>query len=140
MQIGDVLFVRSGFVQDYYSRSSSANEALGLRQYAPSGEPDMIQCWAGLSAEEEVRTWLHDCYFVAGLGDSPTWEAFPPPSKGALHGFMLACWGMPIGEMLDLEKVSEVCKRQKRWTFFFTAGSPNCPGGVGGHVNGTAVF
>jgi hypothetical protein len=46
-----------------------------------------------------------------------------------LHEYVLALWGMPLGEMFDLERLSEKCKERKRWTFFFTS-SP-------AHVKGT---
>jgi hypothetical protein len=34
---------------------------------------------------------------------------------------MLACWGMPIFEMLDLEALGEHCATTKRYTFFFSS-------------------
>lgn len=109
IQIGDILFIRSGFTEDYYARSSSHNTAIAKRVFAPEGPDDKIQAWAGAKQEDEVRDWLHDCYFAAVAGDSPTFEAFPPPAHGSgwegLHERILACWGMPLGEMLDLEKV-----------------------------------
>jgi hypothetical protein len=77
-----------------------------------------------------------------------------------LHEFILALWGMPLGEMLDLEKLAQTCREKNRWTFFFTAAPANVPGeffvyydifvmystdvvaigGVSTHVNGTAIF
>lgn len=140
VQIGDILFVRSGYTEDYYRRSRDKNEAIGLREYAHEGDDDSIQAWAGLKPEPAIRDWLHDCYFVASAGDSPTMEVFPPPQDGALHVYLLACWGMPIGEMVDLEKVAELAKKHHRWTFFFTSAPANVVGGVGSHVNGTAIF
>ena len=35
---------------------------------------------------------------------------------------------MPLGEMLNLEQLSETCKRLNRWTFFFTSCPANCVG------------
>lgn len=140
IQIGDILFVRSGYVEDYYKRSKEKNHEIGMRKYAPEGNDNEIQAWAGLKAEPAMRDWLHDCYFIASAGDSPTMEAFPPPHEGGLHGYLLACWGMPIGEMLDLEKVAELAKKHQRWTFFFTSAPANVVRGVSSHVNGTAIF
>lgn len=40
-----------------------------------------------------------------------------------LHEWLLGMWGTPIGEMLDLETLSEICKRNNRWSFFVT-GAP----------------
>lgn len=35
---------------------------------------------------------------------------------------------MPLGEMLDLEKLSQTCREKNRWTFFFTAAPANVQG------------
>jgi hypothetical protein len=47
---------------------------------------------------------------------------------------------MPLGEMLDLERLAAKCKEKKRYTFFFSSMPANVPGGVGSHVNGQAIF
>ena len=49
-------------------------------------------------------------------------------------------WGMPIGEMWDLEELAEECKRQKRWSFFVTSSPLNVTGGVASPPNAIAVF
>ena len=68
-------------------------------------------------------------------------------------------WGCPLGEMVDLEKLSETCREKNRWTFFVTSSPANVPGmhsleenlvnnladtksigGVASHVNGLAIF
>ena len=35
------------------------------------------QRYAGVKQEEAMLDWLHDCYFAAVAGDSPTFEAWP---------------------------------------------------------------
>jgi hypothetical protein len=47
-----------------------------------------------------------------------------------LHEYILALWGMPLGEMLDLEKLSQTCREKNRWTFFFTAAPANVQGNI----------
>jgi len=37
--------------------------------------------------------WLHDCYFAAVAGDSPTFEAWPSQREKYLHEYVLAFWG-----------------------------------------------
>jgi len=41
---------------------------------------------------------------------------------------------------LDLEKLSEECKRQGRWSFFVASVPCYVPGGVASPVNGVAIF
>lgn len=57
-----------------------------------------------------------------------------------LHEYILALWGMPLGEMFDLEKLAATCREKKRWTFFVTSSPANCPGGVSSHGNALALF
>lgn len=57
-----------------------------------------------------------------------------------LHEHILALWGMPLGEMFDLEKLAATCREKGRWTFFVTSSPANCPGGVGSHANAQAIF
>jgi hypothetical protein len=45
-----------------------------------------------------------------------------------LHEYILALWGMPLGEMLDLEKLAQTCHEKNRYFFFFTSAPANCPG------------
>ena len=57
-----------------------------------------------------------------------------------MHDYCIAGWGMPIGEMWDLEALAEECKRQKRWSFFFTSAPLNLKGGAASPPNAIAVF
>ncbi|OJJ63665.1 hypothetical protein ASPSYDRAFT_38279 [Aspergillus sydowii CBS 593.65] len=137
---GDILLVRSGFVQRYHSLSPEERTAAALRSHGDIA-------FAGLKQEEEVLDWLHDCYFAAVAGDSPTFECWPVTateggrgSIGFMHQNILALWGMPLGEMWDLEKLAETCRRLGRWTFFVTSAPANVVGGVSSHPNATAIF
>ena len=42
---------------------------------------------------------------------------------------------MPIGELWDLEKLAEECKKRGRWTFFLTSSPLNLRGGVASPPN-----
>ncbi|KAL4809394.1 hypothetical protein BDV18DRAFT_157149 [Aspergillus unguis] len=143
---GDILLVRSGFVKRYHELSPEQREVAALRTHGDIA-------WAGLKQEKEVLDWLHDCYFAAVAGDSPTFECWPVDKTvgemgrdgterkiGYMHQNILALWGMPLGEMWDLEGVAEVCRREKRWAFFVTSAPANVVGGVSTHANATAIF
>jgi len=95
-----------------------------------------------VSAEDAMVDWLHDSYFSAVAGDAPSFEAWPTMRKDGkmLHEFVLALWGMPLGEMFDLEKLAETCRRKGRWTFFFSSAPANVKGGVSSHANAQAFF
>lgn len=76
-----------------------------------------------------------------------------------MHEFILAGWGVPIGEsapfspglafadpsitkgeMFDLEELAAMCKELNRWTFFVSSVPLNMPGGVSSPPNAMAVF
>ncbi|MCJ1261807.1 hypothetical protein MMC22_001675 [Lobaria immixta] len=138
IKIGDLLFIRSGFVKAYYNRSREERCERSSRDH----EADLLNSFpfTGVAREEQIIDWLHDCYFSAVAGDSPTFEAWPNTQGRYLHEYMLPLWGCPIGEMVDLEKLATKCRELNRWTFFITSAPANVPGGIGSHVNGTAIF
>ncbi|RDW64579.1 hypothetical protein BP6252_10230 [Coleophoma cylindrospora] len=131
IKVGDILFIRSGWVQDYNNRTSEENKALAMQEEFSS---------AGVKQEPKMLDWLHDCYFAAVAGDSPTFERWPTAEAYLLHEYILALWGMPIGEMVDLERVSELAKKNNRYTFFITSAPFRTHGGVASFLNATAIF
>jgi hypothetical protein len=48
--------------------------------------------------------------------------------------------GTPIGEMWDLEALSELCEKEKRWSFFLTSAPLHVKGGVGSPPGAIAIF
>ncbi|PLN84288.1 hypothetical protein BDW42DRAFT_183643 [Aspergillus taichungensis] len=135
IHIGDILVVRSGFVERYNELSPAERRTGALRAH------DDLH-WAGLKQEDAVLDFLHDAYFAAVVGDSPTFECWPPVERerGYLHESVLALWGMPLGEMWDLEVLAERCRERGRWTFFVTSAPGFIAGGVGSHGNATAIL
>lgn len=130
---GDIFLIRTGWTEDYYRKTKEENAKFALREGAE-------QKLVGVQQSEEMIDWLHDCWFAAVGGDQPAFERWPTPETYLLHEYLLALWGNPIGEMLDLERAAEICARLKRWTFFFTSAPARCEGGVGSHVNGTGIW
>lgn len=128
---GDILFIRSGWTKDYYARTAEENAQLALREHGT---------WVGVKQEVEMIDWLHDCYFAAVGGDTPAFERWPTAQEWLLHEYLLALWGVPIGEMVDLERVSELAKKHGRYTFFVTSAPFRTIGGVASWLNATAIF
>ncbi|PYI08690.1 hypothetical protein BO78DRAFT_339114 [Aspergillus sclerotiicarbonarius CBS 121057] len=134
IQVGDMLLIRSGCVERYHTLTPSERETVATRSHEHL-------TWAGLSQEDAILDWLHDCYFAAVAGDSPTFEAWPPQKEGGyIHQQILACWGMPLGEMWDLERLSQRCREVGRWVVFVTSAPGNVVGGVGSHANAMAIL
>ena len=49
-------------------------------------------------------------------------------------------WGMPIGELLDLEALAGIAEKNKRWGFFLKVCPLNVEGGVATLANTLAVL
>lgn len=110
---GDILFIRTGWTQAYEQLAEA--DRLSLADVNP---PSAI----GLESSEATLRWLWENGFAAAAGDQPAMEAFPIQNmEFCLHEWLLAGWGMPIGELFDLKKLGEECRKRKRYTFFFSS-------------------
>lgn len=118
---GDILFIRSGFTAAY--NALSAPEKLALSQ-RPSAD------FIGVEPTEEILEWLWESQLAAVAGDAPSFERSPVgggkgkngvPPPVVLHQWLLGGWGMPIGELFDLENLAEHCHACGRCTFFLSS-------------------
>ncbi|KAH6643490.1 hypothetical protein C7974DRAFT_381646 [Boeremia exigua] len=133
-QTGDILLIRTGWLQQYNSLT------IDQRNDGVTWNTMNHKC-AGLEASEEMKDFLHDFYFAAAASDNPSLEAWPPESFAvSLHASMLPLWGMPIGELWNLEALSQKCQQEKRWAFLVTSAPANVPGGVASPPNALALF
>lgn len=74
IKVGDILFVRMGWVVAYYGKPAEERDALALREHKLG--VDDGQRYIGLKQEPAIIDWLHDCYFGAVAGDAPAFEAW----------------------------------------------------------------
>lgn len=72
IKIGDMLFVRGGWKEAYDSKSPEDREKAAFMHDTEDGHR-----FAGLSQEQKILDWLHDCYFATVAGDMPSFEAWP---------------------------------------------------------------
>jgi kynurenine formamidase len=147
---GDVLFLRTGYVASY----KAADQAK--RELAAEGK------WVGLSQGREAVEWLWNKQFAALVADCPGFEMIreltlsvangllfslltlnhpaPADHDWFLHPIVLSGWGTPLGELFDLEALSALCEKNKRWSFFFTSSPLNYTGAVASPPNATAIM
>ncbi len=132
---GDVLLVRVGWTKAYRAMSQDQKEELARETKSP-----------GIEGSQRMARWLWEQHIAAVGSDSPGLEAIPPPQAGdfmeatdLLHFHMLSFFGMPIGEMWNLEALADDCAADNRYEFFFTSAPLNIPGGVGSPPNALAI-
>ncbi|MGH8010943.1 MAG: cyclase family protein, partial [Candidatus Binataceae bacterium] len=132
---GDVLLVRIGWTRAYLDMSVEEKAELARDTKCP-----------GIEGSARVARWLWENHIAAVASDAPGLEAIPPPNvsdfmqaNDLLHFHMLSFFGMPIGEMWNLEELAEACAADGRYDFFFTSAPLNIPGGVGSPPNALAI-
>jgi hypothetical protein len=105
---GDILMIRSGYVR-WHNEANETERKSGTRDNSVA---------IGVQANENTVRWFYDKHLSALVGDTVAFEAWPPKFTDGwcLHEWILVHWGMPIGEMWDLEKLSEKCKSMKRYS------------------------
>jgi len=128
---GDILLLRVGFIRKYTNATQEERDSL-------SGKPETL---AGIEQSEDMKRFLWNNHFAAIASDQPALESWPVP-QGTLHMHqtLLGLWGMPIGEMFDVEKLSEVCAQTGRYTFFFSSWPLAIIGGCASPPNAAAYF
>lgn len=130
-QIGDILLLRTGWVGWY--------EQLNEEQRAALAQPGALIV-AGLEQSDDSLRFLWDNHFAAIACDNPPFEAYPPdPETGMIHETIIGLWGMPIGEMFQLDALAEACAADQRYEFFFTSAPLNKLGGVASPPNALAI-
>ena len=152
---GDILFIRIGVTKEWDTQMTAQDK----HNYATTTTPQH----AGVEGTEEMLRWLWDTGFAAVASDAISFEVYPPKKsyprgstergsepeteprepevKGFfLHEYLLAGWGVPIGELFDLEGLAELCRIEERWEFFLASAPFNMPGGVSSPANCIAIF
>lgn len=76
IKIGDMLFIRSGWKEAYDNKSDADRTKAALR-HGTGKDGEDGQRYAGVSQEQKILDWLHDCYFSSVAGDAPAFEAWP---------------------------------------------------------------
>ncbi|KIW11218.1 hypothetical protein PV08_10518 [Exophiala spinifera] len=130
---GDILLIRTGWTEEYRRLAGEEKLQLATRE---------VRSFVGVEASEEMLRWHWDSQFAAVASDTNAYESWPPakPWDVSCHEVLLSGWGMPIGEVWDLEELSETCRALGKWTFLITSSPLNLNGGVASPSNALAIF
>lgn len=130
---GDILLIRTGWVEEYQKLTYDEKVQLAQREQ---------RTFVGVEASEEMLKWHWDHQFAAVASDTNAYEMWPPkkPFGVSCHEVFLSGWGMPIGELWDLEQLSITCRAAGRWTFWLTSSPLNLQGGVASPANAIAIL
>lgn len=140
---GDIALIRTGWLTGYRQ---------GLK---PLNGP--IQS-VGLSQSEDIARWIWDSKLAVIAADNIALEAWPPHKEalptlkeqsaeietsshtGMLHRLLIPLLGITIGELWDLDELSDCCAQSGYFDFFLTAEPLHLVGGVGSPANALAIL
>lgn len=141
---GDILLVRTGWLEHYFNERSENNRRdLPSRMRA-----------SGLAQAHHSLRWLWNHRFALVAFDNPGVEALPAvadtpfivrnpdgstPANGLMHPYLIGLMGFALGELWDLERLAEDCERDRIYECMVVAKPLNLPGGVGSPCNATAI-
>jgi kynurenine formamidase len=136
LRYGDILCIRTGWVDRYLALDEAGRRALASRFTDPAQ-----RSWAGLSGSEEMSRFLWDSGAAAVVCDNPAVEVAPgDPAVGSLHRRLIPCLGFALGELFDLTGLGPACQQAGRREFLFASVPLNLTGGVGSPASAVAIF
>ncbi len=141
---GDILLIRTGWLTWYRGLDPGTRAELAASRLPES---------CGLATGEHTARLLWNLHVAAVAADNPALEAWPPPwftrsreERAAdaphtqfLHFSLLPLFGMPIGELFDLDALAEDCAGDGRYDALFTSAPLNVNGGVASPPNALAI-
>ncbi|GAA5796378.1 putative cyclase-domain-containing protein [Helicostylum pulchrum] len=128
---GDILLVRTGWIKTFMEYGDKVMDHID--------DPASPSC-AGVKACEDTYRWIWDHHFAAVGSDNFPFEAFPPKDwSNSCHSTFLGGFGMPIGELFQLEALAEDSTKDGVYTYFFTSAPLNKENGVASPPNALCI-
>jgi len=132
IKTGDILLIRLGWLAYYLAADAAVRRGYGQKARLP-----------GIETSVETARWLWNLHIAAVATDTPALEATPKwgveRERETLHTHLLVYFGMPIGELWDLEELSAECAADNRYSFFLSSVPLKLPGAVGSPPNAVAI-
>jgi kynurenine formamidase len=140
LQRGDALCVRTGWVEGY--RRAGADERARWSAESVAGTLTA----PGLAPGAGIARLVWESGVSVLAVDNPGVEPAPTPMvdgrfdlDALCHIRVMVALGVQLGELFDLEALSEDCAADRRWTFLFVSAPLRIPGGIGTPCNALAV-
>jgi hypothetical protein len=147
VEVGDILLVRTGWIDWYRALDTEARVALAATASTPA---------CGLQRGVAMARALWDLHIAAVAADNPALEVMPfgfdrgdgpeewkdDPGRAAetmLHFSLLGLLGIPIGEFFDLDALAQDCAVDGRYTCLLTSAPLNLSSGVASPPNALAL-
>ena len=126
IESGDILCVRTGWVNWYRGLDASGRESLAETVVSP-----------GLVGTDEMAELLWDWQIAAITADNPAVE--PAPGDAELHRRLIPLLGFVVGELFDLDALARAARVDGRYEFLFTSAPFRLSGALGSPANALAL-
>jgi kynurenine formamidase len=124
---GDIVMIRTGWLEWYLSLDPSARRKVGTAK--------TMTC-AGLEPTQTMAAWLWDHGVAAIACDNVALEVLPiDPGRGFLHHRLIPLLGMMIGELWNLGAFAADCAEDGRYEGLLVSAPLALPDGVGSPAN-----
>ena len=133
-QPGDIMLLRTGWMQWYLSITPEEREAAHARDAAAGG----MEC-PGIDNDQETAAWLWNNQFSLLFADNQAVEALRTEGSDFQHRRIIALFGMGIGELMDFEALAEDCAQDGVYECMLTAKPVNIPGACGSPASAYAI-
>ena len=129
-ETGDILLFRTGWIEWY--------DSLTARQQFELGHDT---AWRGIGLEQSdaMLRFLWDNHFAAVATDCPSFEVSPAATFGGIHKILIPLFGLPLGELFNLDPLAADCAADHTYEFFFTSAPLNKLGGIASPPNALAI-
>jgi kynurenine formamidase len=133
-EVGDILILRTGWMNWYENASSDVKDGLAADSINRLTTP-------GLIGSEGMAEWLWNHHFAALAADNTAVEAWPHKLEvdSYLHFRLIPLLGLALGEMWSVEELAADCAVDGRYDFMLTSAPLNLRGGVGSPPNVLAI-
>lgn len=146
LEAGDVMLLRTGWIEWYESMSGDERVAYAQDYSTP-----------GIRPGRKTAAWLWNHHIAALGADNPAVEVMPhepeltleqrragwadEANRGELFGHIhfLPLLGIPLGEMFNLGPLAAACAADRRYTCLFTSAPLNLRHGVASPPNALAI-
>lgn len=144
---GDILMLRTGWMKFYFDELSAEERTAFPRNMA---------C-PGLKQGHDTLAWIWNHQFSVCASDNYGVECHPPrrdtdfanelaevpdilpAHRGLMHPYLIALFGLMLGEQWSLDALAEDCAKDGVWDCFVTVKPLNLKGGVGSPANAMAI-
>jgi kynurenine formamidase len=131
---GCAIVIRTGFLSWYRGQNAATRQQLSGALQAP-----------GIEHSEEMARYLWDSGASAIVSDTFATEVWPPDRSGDaepfgyLHRVLIGRLGFTIGELWDLEALSEDSRADGVYEFLLASAPLHIPHGIGSPANAVGI-